>query len=575
MHTWRGARAVKVPAITPDMTRGSQVPGGAEVKHVTRIRDDADSIPGPAILMSVFHGFPKSLHADAGAVVAERLARSPPIKANRAQSPAGSPNFRMSESNRTMSLVGGFSRGSPVSPVSGAAPYSPLSSSSALKTSLLRAAQISSLTHDCKKLRPTGANCSTRDRQILRLGVEERRENIFCIPAPGVDQELHSRRTTRLISEPHLRSRKQHGEEVPSQFTALHSGGKTTFHFLQQSTDSASRPHDFPYKAEPLRWPAAWLKEICTSEGYRRGSVRGDRDMRINSPIASKRKALNWHAVLTRLVKTFNVFCWSSAHRTGRRKTTQVDGSGGSLKNVQGRPLAYSSKSAGLQIQRDFEMPLAHSASIFTTYVLRNVAQQSALRDKPTCCSRTSWFIFFCVSELLETRPVRLLAKSRFARKHLANLVTATCGATSNEHAAEGPVCRALRSLAAYRSLNSRNFPIPRNTPERRNIHPFRLSVHDCVRHASMDNFWSVLYIAKLNGQQRRVFLAACYTLQRRAESAARSPQSSQLWSSDGMKGRGNREIPEKTRRPAASSGTIPHMRASESDPPGIEPGSP
>ncbi|KAJ8874259.1 hypothetical protein PR048_025102 [Dryococelus australis] len=43
---------------------------------------------------------------------------SPPTKANRVQYPAGSPDFRKWESCRTMPLVGGFSRGSPVSPAS-------------------------------------------------------------------------------------------------------------------------------------------------------------------------------------------------------------------------------------------------------------------------------------------------------------------------------------------------------------------------------------------------------------------------------------------------------------------------
>ncbi|KAJ8871265.1 hypothetical protein PR048_027573 [Dryococelus australis] len=50
-----------------------------------------------------------------GAAVAERLACSPPTKAKWVQSRAGSPDFRMWESCRTMPLVGGFSRGSPVS----------------------------------------------------------------------------------------------------------------------------------------------------------------------------------------------------------------------------------------------------------------------------------------------------------------------------------------------------------------------------------------------------------------------------------------------------------------------------
>ncbi|KAJ8880298.1 hypothetical protein PR048_016764 [Dryococelus australis] len=53
--------------------------------------------------------------ADLGrSALAERLARSPPIKANRVQSPAGSPDFRKWDSCRTMPLVGGPSRGSPV-----------------------------------------------------------------------------------------------------------------------------------------------------------------------------------------------------------------------------------------------------------------------------------------------------------------------------------------------------------------------------------------------------------------------------------------------------------------------------
>ncbi|KAJ8891742.1 hypothetical protein PR048_004277 [Dryococelus australis] len=51
-----------------------------------------------------------------GATVAERLALSPPTKANRALSPAGSLDFRKWESCRTMPLVGGFPRGSPVFP---------------------------------------------------------------------------------------------------------------------------------------------------------------------------------------------------------------------------------------------------------------------------------------------------------------------------------------------------------------------------------------------------------------------------------------------------------------------------
>ncbi|KAJ8885179.1 hypothetical protein PR048_011375 [Dryococelus australis] len=50
------------------------------------------------------------------AIVAEQLACSPPAKANRVQSLAGSPDFRKWESCHTMPLVGGFSQGYPISP---------------------------------------------------------------------------------------------------------------------------------------------------------------------------------------------------------------------------------------------------------------------------------------------------------------------------------------------------------------------------------------------------------------------------------------------------------------------------
>ncbi|KAJ8897209.1 hypothetical protein PR048_002555 [Dryococelus australis] len=69
-----------------------------------------------------------------GAAVAERLAHSPPIKANRAQSTAGSPDFRKWESCRKMPLIGGFSRSIFIS-----------ITYIALNTSMLRAVQISSL----------------------------------------------------------------------------------------------------------------------------------------------------------------------------------------------------------------------------------------------------------------------------------------------------------------------------------------------------------------------------------------------------------------------------------------------
>ncbi|KAJ8867797.1 hypothetical protein PR048_031602 [Dryococelus australis] len=82
------------------------------------------------------------------------------------------PDLRKWESCRTMPLVGGFSRGSSAYPQlfrSGGAPFSPQSPSSALKTSLLRAAQISSLTDSPRLVVPqnTRTQIQFRDWVIL------------------------------------------------------------------------------------------------------------------------------------------------------------------------------------------------------------------------------------------------------------------------------------------------------------------------------------------------------------------------------------------------------------------------
>ncbi|KAJ8872517.1 hypothetical protein PR048_026123 [Dryococelus australis] len=124
-------------------------PTGGTYRQDSRVRNSREpSTPGIEPGSPIVY-IPPHSEVNEGATVAERVARSPPTKANRVQSPAGSPDFRKWESCRKMTLVGGFSQGSPVSPIppaSGAAPCSLQSLSSALKNSLLSAAQISSLT---------------------------------------------------------------------------------------------------------------------------------------------------------------------------------------------------------------------------------------------------------------------------------------------------------------------------------------------------------------------------------------------------------------------------------------------
>ncbi|KAJ8869052.1 hypothetical protein PR048_030607 [Dryococelus australis] len=101
----------------------SSVPSGITPRfsHVGIVPDDA---AGRFVSSGISHSptlafrccsILTSLHPHRAAV-AERLARSPPTKANRAQCPAGSSDSRKWESCRTIPLVGGSSRGSPVSP---------------------------------------------------------------------------------------------------------------------------------------------------------------------------------------------------------------------------------------------------------------------------------------------------------------------------------------------------------------------------------------------------------------------------------------------------------------------------
>ncbi|KAJ8896069.1 hypothetical protein PR048_001411 [Dryococelus australis] len=105
----------------------------------------ASTVPSscPIPLLNILASRPCSIHDYtlrnyrhihiSGAAVAEWLARSPPTKAIRVQSPAGSPDPRMWESCR---ILGDLPL--PHTHQSRAAPYSPQSPSSALKTSLFK-----------------------------------------------------------------------------------------------------------------------------------------------------------------------------------------------------------------------------------------------------------------------------------------------------------------------------------------------------------------------------------------------------------------------------------------------------
>ncbi|KAJ8866332.1 hypothetical protein PR048_032175 [Dryococelus australis] len=111
--------------------------------------DKGEATPVSGILTEAASGRPAAVrslaHPLAAAPLCTWLVYSPPTKANRVHVPAGlPPEIRKWESCRTMPLVGGFSQGSPVSP---RPCISALLHTRLAPPSLLRAAQISSLTH--------------------------------------------------------------------------------------------------------------------------------------------------------------------------------------------------------------------------------------------------------------------------------------------------------------------------------------------------------------------------------------------------------------------------------------------
>ncbi|KAJ8866102.1 hypothetical protein PR048_033626 [Dryococelus australis] len=94
---------------------------------------------------------------------------TPPTRANQVRFPAGSlPGFRTWESCRTMPLLGGFSRVSPVSPTFAFRRCSMLTSlhpSSDIKNAMLKAAQISSYSH-------------TQDKQFVKRKIKSKAKTI-------------------------------------------------------------------------------------------------------------------------------------------------------------------------------------------------------------------------------------------------------------------------------------------------------------------------------------------------------------------------------------------------------------
>ncbi|KAJ8883007.1 hypothetical protein PR048_014846 [Dryococelus australis] len=110
------------------LTERLQKSNALDLRNLTHRRDLAEAFPNDCVALRIYIPLPttsvgcerrfahKRILWYAEATVAERLAHSPPTKANRAHSPDGSLDFRKWESCRAMPLVGGFPRRAPAFP---------------------------------------------------------------------------------------------------------------------------------------------------------------------------------------------------------------------------------------------------------------------------------------------------------------------------------------------------------------------------------------------------------------------------------------------------------------------------
>ncbi|KAJ8865939.1 hypothetical protein PR048_033462 [Dryococelus australis] len=160
------------------------------------------------------------------AAVAEWLACSPPTKAIRVQSPAGTIRIfacgnRTGRCRWSAGLLGDLLF--PPPPNSDAAPYSPQSPSSALKTSMLRAVQNSSLTHLQQRLAcspPTKANLVQPQPGHYRIFALRVFSGIYRFPSTLIPELLHSH-----FDHPHRLSRPRQPDMNEQQCDYLWRGG--------------------------------------------------------------------------------------------------------------------------------------------------------------------------------------------------------------------------------------------------------------------------------------------------------------------------------------------------------------
>ncbi|KAJ8872753.1 hypothetical protein PR048_026369 [Dryococelus australis] len=355
------------------------------------------------------------------ATVAERLACSPPTKANRTRSPAGSPDFRKWESCQTMPLVGGSSRGI-----------------SRFPHPLIPALLHIHFNHPLRLSRPrfTFAIGSQLIRPALHASepIADVQGNNLRIPLLSVMPLCPFPRASRTLSE----SGHAHIKAIDTSFrlcTLIYSVSRRMF---RRTFDS------LPARRFRNRWLSLFVGtdivvslscDSCVPEAL--GNLI-EQHARLHYPIPNAHTSVKEKILRRRIqqLKPGTPVAPATLNMTSLANTMRVEGGWGDALQVFRK---WGSCQMLPLVGRFSRVAPVSLALAFRRYTARRICE--SLDDVTKLRLVLGWGRRRHALRVSEPN-------SRLARKHLANIITARCGATANEHTAEAPVCTGLRSLA-------------------------------------------------------------------------------------------------------------------------------
>ncbi|KAJ8868734.1 hypothetical protein PR048_030274 [Dryococelus australis] len=424
-------------------------------------------------------------------------------------------NFRMRESCRTMPLVGGFSRGSPVSPAPSfrrAAPPSPQSPSPDLNTLLLKPPKyIHSLTplHFARRaftevtaqaevkgdggvegasfvavyfmvgLSAVASSRRIRQGIIQRLkappdiGYKSSGRNICTsVMNPGMYVRLHLYCAGKAFKlnkwvPPHTHNEQQRGMNcfsfhrnaiVFKRVLAADPSVKLPERAIHRSSPRDPAPHTARPHHNQTKWcTKSWYQRTkpTTADLHSQQLEQMQRTLEQGEPSLANRKGVlllhhNTRPHVARFVPGYKpaTFLGDTVSPTVLPgpcpNRLSITCSCGACGFDCGACVAILE--CAESIAECAEQSVEHAEHIAKHAVVVVIISDSRVIDQPSHTCTSIYERNLAMKD--KTRPALLLANNGLARKHLANPITARCGATANEHTAEAPSSMAINIFA-------------------------------------------------------------------------------------------------------------------------------